>query len=93
MLFDLAIQWESFSETFWKLEIAGLLDLAFRKLKALAKNEPHQASAILCAVHGAASIHMSENQHLTFSLPSATVTALYLSTTAYHRSKPPGGTR
>ena len=33
-----------------KLEIAGLLDLAFRKLKTLAKNEPHQASAILGAV-------------------------------------------
>ena len=33
-----------------KLEIAGLHDLVFRKLKALAKNEPHQPSAILCAV-------------------------------------------
>ena len=33
-----------------QLEIAGLQDLAFRKLKALAKNEPHQPSAILCAV-------------------------------------------
>lgn len=33
-----------------KLEIAGLRDLAFRKLKALAKNEPHQSSAILSAV-------------------------------------------
>ena len=33
-----------------KLEIAGLHDLVFRKLKALAKNEPHQPSAILRAV-------------------------------------------
>ena len=32
------------------LELPGLQDLAFRKLKALAKNEPHQAFAILCLV-------------------------------------------
>ena len=32
------------------LELPGLQDLAFRKLKALAKNEPHQPFAILCVV-------------------------------------------
>ena len=37
-------------DTAQMLEIAGLQDLAFRKLKALAKIEPHQPSAILCAV-------------------------------------------
>ena len=31
------------------LELPGLQDLAFRKLKALAKKAPHQPSAILCA--------------------------------------------
>lgn len=31
------------------LELPGLQDLAFRKLKALAKKVPHQPSAILCA--------------------------------------------
>ena len=32
------------------LELPGLQDLAFRKLKALAKNESHQPFAILCVV-------------------------------------------
>ena len=32
------------------LELPGLQDLAFRKLKAMAKNEPHKPFAILCVV-------------------------------------------